>query len=233
MRIGILKADETPPELIKEHGTYDGFYVRLLSDHGFDFAIYPVFEGKFPASVRKADGWIITGAAYSANDPYPWVERLKDFIRKIYRRGQPLVGFCFGHQVVAAALGGVVEPSPEGWRVGPVEYRRGGKAVQRVIAWHREQVAVRPPEARVIGSTEGCENAMLAYGPSVRTYQCHPELSSVFARGLLHVHRDDIPATMASNVLEARDETLQHDELEAEIVAFLKSAIGTTRKRIG
>lgn len=223
MRIGILKADETPSPLLPKYGRYEKFYINLLGKHGFQFETYAVVNGDFPTSFEEADGWLVTGSQYAAYQSEQWIDRLKQFIRGTYEREVPLVGICFGHQVVASALGGIVERSREGWTAGPVRYERPSTGTaQNVLAWHQDEVTVRPPPAQVMGSSPGCRFAMLKYGRSVLTYQCHPELTSSFVQDLLTVHPGELSEEMVSNVMGARDELLENAALETEIVSLFR-----------
>ena len=225
MRIGILKADETPTQLVGRHGRYDEFYVRLLANGDFQCAVYPVFEGVFPRSIEDADGWFVTGSKHSAWEELPWILTLKGLIRDIYKAQKPLVGICFGHQVIASALGGRVERYKDGWTAGPVKYaRRDNGQEQEVLAFHQDQVTGLPPEARVVGSSDTCEYAVLRYGDQAFTMQFHPELTSDYVRDLLSLREIELPAAMRALANRVNDWSLQAKDVAAEIVEFFKSS---------
>src|SRR6266404_1418792 len=165
MRIGILKADETPSALLEKHGQYEKFYMNFLDRSGFEFETFTVMNGFFPTTLHETDGWLVTGSRYSAFQSVQWIDRLKQFIRDAHQIGKPLVGICFGHQVVASALGGTVERAKHGWTAGPVKYERPiSGETQKLLAWHQDEVTIRPPSAAVIGTSPDCEFAMLRYG---------------------------------------------------------------------
>jgi GMP synthase-like glutamine amidotransferase len=223
MRIGILKADETPDALIDVHGRYEEFYIKLLAPYHFDFTVYPVLQGTFPSSIDEANGWLITGSRRSVWENEPWILRLKELVREVSGSRVPLVGICFGHQVIASALGGKVERSKEGWIVGPTAYRRASTGkIQNVLVWHQDQITVCPPGAEVLAWSSSCENAILQYGETMRTFQCHPELTPAFMKDLLPLYAEELHPARRPEILNASEEALQGLELGEEIAAFFK-----------
>jgi GMP synthase-like glutamine amidotransferase len=184
MKIGILQTGHAPDALRPRHGDYPDLFARLLAGQGFTFETYPVVDGVFPADPRDCDGWLITGSRHGAYEDHPWIPRLEALIRAIRDAGVPLVGICFGHQIIAQALGGRVEKFPGGWAVGRTEYDWGGETIA-LNAWHQDQVTVRPPGAEVLARNDFCENAALAYGDSILTVQAHPEFHRDFTAEMI------------------------------------------------
>lgn len=184
MKIGILQTGHAPEPLEKKFGDYDAMFRTLLDGNGFDFVTYAVVDGKFPSDPDEADGWLITGSRHGAYEDHPWIPPLEELIRQIHAAGKPLIGVCFGHQIIAQALGGTVEKFGKGWAIGRTEYDYDGESVS-LNAWHQDQVTQRPDGARLLGSNPFCENAMLAYGDTIWTVQAHPEYSNDFIQGLM------------------------------------------------
>jgi GMP synthase-like glutamine amidotransferase len=79
----------------------------------------------FPKDIHDCDGWLITGSRFGAYEDHPFIPPLEDFIRAAYAAHVPVVGICFGHQIIAQAMGGKVEKYAGGWSVGPTEYNFG------------------------------------------------------------------------------------------------------------
>ena len=223
MKIGILQAGRTPPELRQRHGDYDDLYKHMLAGRGFEFETYPVLDGVFPSGPEAADGWLITGSRYGAYEPHEWIAPLEEFLRQTYRAGVPIVGVCFGHQILAQALGGKVEKFSGGWSVGAVDYQSAGEPEDlTIMAWHQDQIVTLPPYAEVTGSSAHCKYAMLTYGNRAISVQPHPEFSAKFMEDLIEARRDVLPAEIAENALATLDRELNSVRLADQFEAFFK-----------
>ena len=185
MHIGILQTGRTHHALVSQHGEYPDMFARLLAGHGMKFSTWPVLDGEIPDDPESADGWLITGSRFSAYEDHPWIPPLEDFIRTAHEQSVPMIGVCFGHQIMAQALGGRVEKHPGGWSVGRTEYRIDGfDQPLSVLAWHQDQVCDLPPGARVVGSSDSCQNGVLVYERNALSIQPHPEFEPDFINGL-------------------------------------------------
>ena len=129
---------------------------------------------EFPGSVNDADGWLLSGSKHAAYEALPFIAPLESFIRDIYAAQVPMVGICFGHQIVAQALGGIVVKRSDGWNCTLNDYTFAGDT-KTLMAWHQDEVAVAPSEAVVIGSSPECAIAMIRYQGRALTMQPHPE----------------------------------------------------------
>jgi GMP synthase (glutamine-hydrolysing) len=187
MKIGILQTGHAPEEIQASLGDYEHMFHRLLGGHGFDFQTWNVVDNDFPEGPDAADGWLITGSKHGVYEDHPWLPPLEALIRAIHDSGKPLVGICFGHQVIAQALGGTVVKHPGGWIVGRQDYDFDGQALS-LNAWHQDQVIDLPPGARVLASNPTCAYAALAYGDTILTVQPHPEFTAEAIDGLI-IHR--------------------------------------------
>lgn len=184
MLIGILQTGYAPEDLQTASGDYPDMFARMLAGYGFTFRTWKVVDMEFPASVQDAEGWLITGSRHGAYEDHAFIPPLEAFIRDIYAAHVPLVGICFGHQIIAQALGGRVEKFAGGWSVGPSDYDFGGDTVT-LNAWHQDQVVQRPEGAEVLASSGFCENAALVYDDRALTVQAHPEFDDRFLHGLI------------------------------------------------
>ncbi|WP_432698052.1 glutamine amidotransferase-related protein [Marinobacterium sp. YM272] len=236
MKTGILATGITPPELLEQYGSYADMFVALLGneDPEMTFEIFDVRDDDFPASIDSFDAWVITGSRCGVYDNLPWMQRLSGLIREIYDAGQPLVGICFGHQIVASAFGAKVEKYEAGWGVGLNTYRIEGdwgflagdeQDSFTINAMHQDQVLELPQNARLFASSEFCRYAGLVYDDRILTLQAHPEFSNDYERELVAARRGPtVPEAVADEAL-AGLETGQQPESERVarwMVKFLK-----------
>ncbi|MDP5216831.1 type 1 glutamine amidotransferase [Ruegeria sp. 2205SS24-7] len=224
MKIGLLQAGHLADSIVKTHGDYDRLYPALLKNQGFDFVSYPVVDGVFPDGPGDADGWLISGSRHGAYEDHDWIEPLEALIRDIHDSGVPLVGICFGHQIIAQAMGGTVEKFDGGWAVGPTDYTEGEDTLT-LNAWHQDQVTRRPDTAHLTASNAFCENAMLTYGDHIWTIQAHPEFENAFIHDLMAARGRGIVPDPILDAAEARlSDPIDSDAIAQRIGAFFRAA---------
>jgi len=197
MKLGILAAGITPDELIGEHGSYADMIIQLLdkTNSDFSFEVFDVREGEFPQGISGCDAWVISGSKFNAYDREPWMLQLRDMIKEIHTAKLPLVGICFGHQIIASTFGAELNKFEGGWGLGLHKYdvKPGFDFVPenitsfRLNAIHQDQVLTKPDNAEVFASSEFCPFAGLVYGDLIFTVQAHPEFNGQFEKELLEL----------------------------------------------
>src|SRR5438105_1226397 len=143
MTIAILETGRPPRALIETYGTYDAMFRRLLGA-GLEYETYAVCDHVFPGDPDGINGIVITGSPAGVYEDRPWIGPLESYLQHAAGK-TPMVGVCFGHQVMASAFGGKVIKSPKGRGVGLHTYALdgliiGGKTAVSAPADHGDQV---------------------------------------------------------------------------------------------
>jgi GMP synthase-like glutamine amidotransferase len=223
MKIGILQTGHAPDAMRPDTGDYADLFKQLLGDQGFEFETYDVVDMQFPENVLAADGWLLTGSKHGAYEDHPFIAPLETFIRDAYAAGAPMVGICFGHQIIAQALGGKVEKFPGGWAVGRQTYDWQGDTVA-LNAWHQDQVTQRPTGADIVATNDFCENAALVYGDRVFTVQAHPEFENAFTNRLGDERGEGVvPAPLLTAARAAANMPIDNTRIADQMTRFFKT----------
>ncbi|HWM86296.1 MAG TPA: gamma-glutamyl-gamma-aminobutyrate hydrolase family protein [Kofleriaceae bacterium] len=201
-----------PAPVAAEHGRFSDWFGRLLAAHPVEVTAVDATAGEPPDPSGFA-AIIISGSPSSVTEPEPWMEGATELVREAARAGTPLLGVCFGHQLVAAALGGGVRVNPLGWEIGSrtlelTEAGRGDPLFDgmsesiRVNFSHRDVVdpdaLSAVPGARVLARNGKSAAQAFAVGDSIRCVQFHPEFTGAATRAYLRVRHDLIAADAAA-----------------------------------
>ena len=223
MKFALIKADYVNDELIPDHGDLPDMFRRFFE--GIDLDIYEARHHALPEA-RRYDACVVTGSRYSVNDDRAWVGELLAFLRDaVIRDAAAVVGFCFGHQALAKALGGSVGRGPCDWNVGvwPVGERGGRLTAQPTVQAlfnHREHVVVAPPGARVIAGTDRCPVQMMAVGERGLGLQFHPEYTLAYQEALMGVAAG-MPADVRDDARRRNSRVPRNDEIARDWVVAL------------
>jgi GMP synthase-like glutamine amidotransferase len=226
MKLAILETGRPPGRLAEQFGDYSQMFGRLLGPE-FRIETFDVQVGQLPGSTAYHDAFLITGSPAGVYDPLPWISPLSAFIRS--SSSAKMVGICFGHQIMAEALGGHVEKSKKGWGAGLHRYEIvtpqpwiSGEDPIAVPASHQDQVVSQPPSTIVVAQSDFTPLAGLAWTdrPAI-SFQFHPEFSPEFAKALIEKRFDVVSnADAAINSLDAPND---NQRVAGWIRQFLKA----------
>ena len=197
MRYCILKAGRATRATRERIGDFDAMFLSLLSEPDQHWDVFDVEHGRFPPSLGDYAGVVLTGGPASATDDVPWVKELLNTVRACRDGAIPLLGICFGLQVVAQALGGQVAPNPEGWEIGLVELEpiaagappspltgantaplTGKAAPLRILEVHQDIASRLPPGAVPLARSARTPFEAFTLGERILCLQGHPEMDN-------------------------------------------------------
>ncbi|HKJ16584.1 MAG TPA: glutamine amidotransferase [Xanthomonadales bacterium] len=208
----LIKTGATIPETREEFGDFEEWFARGLGVQGV--AQIDVFAGELPPDPAGFSGVIVTGSASMVSHQHDWSERTADWLHDAVHLGMPVLGVCFGHQLLAYALGGAVGPNPRGRQIGTQQINTLPSAASDPLmcelpssfhaqTTHVESVHELPPGAVRLASSPRDENHAFRYGERAWGVQFHPEFG----------------ADIMSGYIRARSHVIQAEGLDPEHLA--------------
>lgn len=200
MKLAILDADILRDDLADKYHGYGRMFTDLfqkVAPH-WQSRAFEVVHGDYPA-IADFDVFLVTGSKYDAFSDEPWIARLREFCRQCYQQNKKLLGICFGHQLLAHALGGRADRASGGWGLGVMTYELceqphfidSSEPVSLLIS-HQDQVAQLPAEARRLLSSDFCHNAAFHIPGKVLCFQGHPEFTHQYLSDLMAGRRHQL-----------------------------------------
>ncbi len=202
MRLGILQCDSVRQELQPEFGDYPDMFRRLLStaDPDLTFCVYDLTRGEFPGALDECDAWLFTGSKWGVNDDEQWIRRAEALAARLHEERRPTIGICFGHQLIARALGGRIEKAAGGWGVGVHTARMLTRAAWMapaaddlsLVVSHQDQVTELPAGATLLAAHPFCPHDMYQIGEHILTFQGHPEFQTGYSQATMDRRRNQL-----------------------------------------
>jgi len=188
--VTIIETGLVSPANRERHGSYPQMFEAMIAaaDPSVTFDTISIPAGEKLPEPSGLEAILITGSSAGVYDAFDWIAPLEDFVRAAHSADVPMVGVCFGHQLIAQALGGVARKSEKGWGLGRHVYdvAPGNGLIEgthiALAASHQDQVITPPPGAKTILSSDFTEHAALLYpGGTTLSVQPHPEFSVGYA----------------------------------------------------
>ncbi len=203
----------TFPDLIEERGDFDRWIVQGMNVPWENIRVVRVAEGEVLPPVETSVGVVVTGSPAMVSERLPWSERAAQWLGDAVALEVPVLGVCYGHQLLAHALGGEVGPNPKGREIGTIMVERSedpdsGSSVRGPRSgdplWdgvpaqfpqhttHSESVLQLPPGARLLARTALDPNHAFAVGRRAWGVQFHPEFDAAIMRSYLAERAEDL-----------------------------------------
>ena len=193
-KILLLKTGTTYSDIRQQFGDFDVWFSRAL--HSCDVNVVDAVTETDSPDWLAHDGIIITGSPAMVTEQEPWSERLADWLAS-YAHGQlPILGVCYGHQLLAHALGGTVDWHPRGREIGTVEIDLTSSGRQDTLlevlpptflghVTHAQSVTHLPPAATLLASNDFEPHHGFRVGESTWGVQFHPEFNPAIMQAYL------------------------------------------------
>jgi GMP synthase (glutamine-hydrolysing) len=199
----IVKTGVTLPSVAARRGDFEDWIAAGLGLDPERIRVVRVFEGEAPPDPRDLAGAVVTGSSAMVTDRGPWSEATGEWLCAAIAAETPVLAICYGHQLLAHALGGRVAKNPLGREIGTVEVALTAEArgddmlgefdgVLRVQTSHVESVLELPPDATRLATTKLDPNHAFRIGRTTWGVQFHPEFDADIVRGYLAFRRDAI-----------------------------------------
>ena len=229
--ITIIETGVISPANRARHGSFPQMFERLIgeADASARFATVRLMDGEVLPDPATLDAVLLTGSPAGVYDDLDWIAPLERFVRAAYESRIPMAGICFGHQLIAQALGGTVRKSEKGWGIGRHVYDVvpgngvvGGERIA-IAASHQDQVIAPPAGATTIFHSEFTPYAGLLYANGVTfSVQPHPEFTVPFAHICCEkAGQASAPPALVATAKASLEQPLDNASLGSAIARFL------------
>ena len=191
-------------------GDYELWFERALGEYGRYLDAIDAVSDPDWSQVSKPDGCIISGSAASVYEDLPWSIAASDMIEAWRLSGVPILGVCYGHQLLAQNAGARVALNPSGREIGVCQIDRivndplfdGLPPQFSVVQTHSDAVLTGVPGGQVLASNENTENQAMALGDRVRSVQWHPEMTAEIIEMYIELREAEIIAELGKQAID-------------------------------
>jgi GMP synthase-like glutamine amidotransferase len=228
----VLACDHVDDRYRSIAGDYTDMIERMLVTPlpDVEAVTYDVWGGTIPAATDECDAWVCSGSRASVYDDLAWIAPLSRFVARVRDAGAPFVGICFGHQLLAHALGGRAERAAGGWGVGahrvevhvPEAWMDPPLVSPTLLFMHQDQVTLLPPGAEPLARTDHCDVAMFRVGGSMLGIQAHPEFDAAYVAALLEAREARIGSDRTAAALRSLGSPTDEHVVASWLAQFLR-----------
>ncbi len=199
----IIKAGNKLASLNSVPGDFEDWILAGMRRSTETVVVVPAHTGGSLPPVESVQGVVVTGSSAMVTDRLPWMLATEAWLREAVAQGVPVLGLCFGHQMLAQALGGRVDYNPGGVEVGTVQTRitsglgfdplfYGLEGEVPVQASHRQTVLELPAGAVRLASSALDDNHAFRVGRNIWGLQFHPEFSRDVTAGYVQNYAEHL-----------------------------------------
>lgn len=205
--IAIIQTGKAIPSALDKYGDFDQWFIKGMQTKPYQTKTYQVFEELVFPEVSELAGIIITGSSAMVTEERNWSEATINWLRPLLTKNIPILGVCYGHQLLAKLLDGVVNWNPNGRQIGQVNMSLtneihhdelfAGLTKQntrslKFLATHQQSVITLPKSVTLLGKTQLDPNHCFRYKEHVWGLQFHPEFTPEIIKEYIHARYEDI-----------------------------------------
>ncbi len=213
-------------------GDYDDMFISLFEKYcpALKFTTYDIQKEQYPRDLTEFSGFLSSGSPSAVYDNDNWIGKYQKFTQRLFSEKRKHVGICFGHQMIAKALGGEVKKAASGWGIGVTEINMlrneawMGNEISKysLIVSHQDQVSKLPEKAVLLAGNGHCPIGMFRMDHYALGIQQHPEFTAVYSKALMLLRKKIIDPQLIENALKTLDQKTDSDKIAGLIEKFLK-----------